>query len=89
MIRTSLILALLLLPAAAVAQNDAVTPGALDLSVPQAPLRYLGDPAYQSDAPGTFYGDHSGRWLSRNQPAAEAVDAIPSRPATATGAQWI
>jgi hypothetical protein len=74
MIRSSLIVALLLLPAAAMAQSDAITPGALDLSVPQAPMRYMGDPAYQSDAPGTFYGDHSGRGLSRNKPAAEVVD---------------
>ena len=59
MTRTPLILACLLAPAAASAQS-ATAPGALDLSVPQAPLRYLNDPSYQQDAPGTFYGDHSG-----------------------------
>jgi len=60
MTRTLLILACLLAPAVALAQNTAAAPGALDLSVPQAPLRYLNDPSYQKDAPGTFYGDHSG-----------------------------
>ena len=43
MTRPSLILTCLLVPATAMAQNSATTPGALDLSVPQAPLRYLGD----------------------------------------------
>ena len=47
MIRTSLIAALLLAPAVAMAQDDA---GGLDLSVPQAPLRYLGG-TYKGDAP--------------------------------------
>lgn len=71
MIRMSLIAAGLLAPALALAQ----TPAALDLSVPQEPLRYLGDPSYQSDAPGTYYGDHSGRGLPRkNAAGTEVVD---------------
>lgn len=74
MIRPSLIVALLLVPAAALAQNGAVTPGALDLSIPQAPMRYLDDPAYQSDAPGTFYGDHSGRGLRKDSGNSPVVD---------------
>lgn len=74
MIRPSLIVALLLVPAAALAQNGAVTPGALDLSIPQAPMRYLDDPAYQSDAPGTFYGDHSGRGLRKDSGNSQVVD---------------
>jgi len=56
--RPVILLACLLAPFAAAAQN--ATPGALDLSVPRAPLRYMSDPSYQSDAPGTYYGDHSG-----------------------------
>jgi len=74
MIRPSLIVALLLVPAAALAQNGAVTPGALDLSIPQAPMRYLDDPAYQSDAPGTFYGDHSGRGRRKDSGNSRVVD---------------
>ena len=65
MIRTFLIAALLLAPAVAMAQDDAAsTAGGLDLSLPQAPLRYLGD-TYKGDAPGTYYGDHSGRGLDK------------------------
>ncbi len=74
MIRSSLLLALLLAPAAAMAQSAAPTPESLDLSVPQAPLRYLGDPSYQRDAPGTYYGDHSGRGLPSKQGTPEVVD---------------
>src|SRR5690606_22021530 len=74
MIRPSVIVALLLVPAAALAQNGAVTPGALDLSIPQAPMRYLDDPAYQSDAPGTFYGDHSDRGLRKDNGNSPVVD---------------
>lgn len=76
MIRTSLIAVLLLAPALAMAQDDAAsTAGGLDLSVPQAPLRYLGD-TYKGDAPGTYYGDHSGRGLAKkdNSPGAEVMD---------------
>lgn len=64
MTRTSALFALLLVPAAASASDGGATPGALDLSVPQAPMRYLDDPAYRNEAPGTFHGDHSGRRLS-------------------------
>lgn len=74
MTRIPLILACVLAPAAAMAQNGSVTPGALDLSVPEAPMRYLGDPAYQGDAPGTFYGDHSGRSLPKPTADAQVVD---------------
>ena len=71
MIRTSLIAVLLLAPAVAMAQDDA---GGLDLSVPQAPLRYLGG-TYKGDAPGTYYGDHSGRGLAKkDSPGAQVMD---------------
>ncbi len=76
MTRSSLILTCLLAPAAAMAQNRAATtPGALDLSVPQAPLRYLGDaPTYCNDPPGTYYGDRSGPRPRKQATAATASD---------------
>ena len=76
MTRSSLILTCLLAPAAAMAQNSAATtPGALDLSVPQAPLRYLGDaPTYRNDPPGTYYGDRSGPRPRKQATAATASD---------------
>ena len=74
MTRPSLILTCLLVPATAMAQNSATTPGALDLSVPQAPLRYLNDPSYQADAPGTYYGDHSGPLPRRDAGTATVTD---------------
>lgn len=74
MTRIPLILACLLAPAAAFAQNTPVAPGALDLSVPQEPIRYQGDPVYQGDAPGTYYGDHSGRGLPAKNAQADVVD---------------
>ena len=74
MTRIPLILACLLVPAAALAQSGGTAPGALDLSVPQAPMRYLGDPGYPSDAPGAFYGDHSGRGLDKGNAQAQVVD---------------
>jgi hypothetical protein len=86
MIRTSLIPALLLAPAMALAQSP--SPGALDLSVPQEPLRYLGDPSYQSDAPGTYYGDHSGRGLPKKDAAGTDVvvdDKLQVHGAVSTG----
>lgn len=46
----------LIVSGAAVAQDSAA---ALDLAVPQAPLRYGGE-AYRNDPPGTYYGDTSG-----------------------------
>jgi hypothetical protein len=67
-----ILLACLLAPFAAAAQS--ATPGALDLSVPQAPLRYMSDPSYQSDAPGTYYGDHSGPRPKRDAVAAATND---------------
>jgi len=67
-----ILLACLLAPFAAAAQSAA--PGALDLSVPQAPLRYMNDPSYQSDAPGTYYGDHSGPRPKRDAVAATTHD---------------
>lgn len=76
MIRTYLIAVLLLAPAVAMAQDDAASAaGGLDLSVPQAPVRYLGD-TYKGDAPGTYYGDHSGRGLAKkdSSPGAEVMD---------------
>ncbi|WP_303748605.1 hypothetical protein [Stenotrophomonas pigmentata] len=76
MIRTSLITVLLLAPAVAMAHDDAASAaGGLDLSVPQAPVRYLGD-TYKGDAPGTYYGDHSGRGLAKkdSSPGAEVMD---------------
>ncbi|WP_449465706.1 hypothetical protein [Stenotrophomonas humi] len=85
MIRTSLILALMLAPVAAMAQ---AAPGALDLSVPQAPVSYLGDPSYQSDAPGTFYGDRSGRRLPpKDSPSGDVVvdDKLQIHGAVSTG----
>ncbi len=64
----SLLLACLL-PGIAIAAEPAAPDKALDLSVPQAPIRYLADPSVQRDPPGTFYGDHSGRGLARGKPA--------------------
>lgn len=72
MTRIRLILACLLAPAAAMAQTDAPTPASLDLSVPQEPIRYLSDPSYQADAPGAYYGDRSGRSVSREKAEAQA-----------------
>ena len=86
MTRPSLILTCLLVPATAMAQNSATTPGALDLSVPQAPLRYLGDaPAYRNDPPGTYYGDHSGPQPRRQAAAATSDDTLQVHGAISTG----
>lgn len=75
MIRHLLLTTLLLAPVAALAQGTPASPGALDLSVPQAPVRYLGDPTVQDDAPGTYYGDHSGRGLAKkDSPGAQVID---------------
>jgi len=71
--RFLMILACLLAPTLAVAQPAGSAPGSLDLSVPQAPMRYLNDPSYQADAPGTYYGDHSGP-APRRDTSAEVVD---------------
>jgi hypothetical protein len=85
-IRSPLLLALLLAPVVALANDP--TPESLDLSVPQAPMRYLGDPSYQRDAPGTYYGDHSGRGLPRKaDPDAPTVvdDTLQVHGAVSTG----
>lgn len=76
-------LACLLAPFAAAAQS--ATPGALDLSVPQAPLRYMSDPSYQSDAPGTYYGDHSGPHAKPGAVAASGGDGLQVHGAVSTG----
>ncbi len=85
MIRTLLVPVLLLAPVLALAQAPA--PGALDLSVPQKPLRYLGDPSYQTDAPGTYYGDHSGRGLPKKDADGATVvdDKLQVHGAVSTG----
>ncbi|MDI9237985.1 hypothetical protein QLQ15_03580 [Lysobacter sp. LF1] len=53
----------LIVSGAALAQDSAA---ALDLVLPQAPLRYGGDETYRNDPPGTYYGDTSsapdGEW---------------------------
>ena len=72
--RFLMILACLLASPLAAAQTAGTTPGSLDLSVPQAPLRYLGE-TYKGDAPGTYYGDHSGRGLEKkDSPGAQVMD---------------
>ncbi|KAF1015173.1 MAG: hypothetical protein GAK31_02663 [Stenotrophomonas maltophilia] len=52
------------LPGAVLAQSaaGATAPqvNGMDLNVPQAPMRYLNDPAMQQDPPGTYYGDKTG-----------------------------
>ncbi|SBV37091.1 conserved exported hypothetical protein [uncultured Stenotrophomonas sp.] len=78
-----ILLACLLAPFAAAAQS--ATPGALDLSVPQAPLRYMSDPSYQSDAPGTYYGDHSGPHAKPGAVAASGGDGLQVHGAVSTG----
>ncbi len=86
--RSLMILACLLAPIPAMAQAAGTAPGALDLSVPQAPLRYLNDPSYQADAPGTYYGDHSGPQQPRRQEAATASvtdDKLQVHGAVSTG----
>lgn len=72
--RFLMMLACLLAPALAMAQPVGTAPGSLDLSVPQAPLRYLNDTSYQADAPGTYYGDHSGPLPRKDATAATVVD---------------
>ncbi len=72
--RFLMMLACLLAPALAAAQPAGTAPGALDLNVPQAPLRYLNDPSYRADAPGTYYGDHSGPLPRADATTATVVD---------------
>ncbi|MEE7546643.1 hypothetical protein HF319_05995 [Xanthomonas sp. Kuri4-1] len=78
--RMFLLLGALLAAGAASAQaNDtstAATARELDLSVPQEHIQYRSDPTYQADAPGTYYGDKSGRSASAAKAAAEAEAAV-------------
>ena len=64
MIRPLTLLLCLALPGTVLAQSaaGATAPQAtgLDLSLPQAPMRYLNDASLKQDPPGTFYGDKSG-----------------------------
>ncbi|WP_313318773.1 hypothetical protein [Stenotrophomonas sp.] len=79
MIRHLLLTALLLAPCVALADEGSPSAAALDLSVPQAPVRYLGDPSVQQDAPGTYYGDHSGRGLPRKGVAADTDSVVDDK----------
>ena len=65
MIRPLILLCLACAPSAVLAQSAAGATGpqsatGLNLAVPREPLRYLNDPSFQQDAPGTYYGDKSG-----------------------------
>jgi len=65
MIRPLILLCLACAPSLAMAQSAAGATGPqsatrLNLAVPSEPLRYLNDPSFQQDAPGTYYGDKSG-----------------------------
>ena len=65
MIRPLILLCLACAPSAVLAQSAAGATGpqsatGLNLAVPSEPLRYLNDPSFQQDAPGTYYGDKSG-----------------------------
>ena len=74
----SLLLCLAALPGAALAQSaaGATAPQAsgLDLSVPQAPMRYLNDPSLPQDPPGTYYGDKSGPRVHDDAQIADVQD---------------
>ncbi|GAB3065931.1 hypothetical protein GCM10027214_35660 [Stenotrophomonas tumulicola] len=65
MIRPLILLCLACAPSVALAQSAAGATGpqsvtGLNLAVPNEPLRYLNDPSFQQDAPGTYYGDKTG-----------------------------
>ena len=65
MIRPLILLCLACAPSLVMAQSAAGATGpqsatSLNLAVPSEPLRYLNDPSFQQDAPGTYYGDKSG-----------------------------
>ncbi|WP_411852458.1 hypothetical protein ACLB90_08275 [Stenotrophomonas sp. LGBM10] len=69
MIRLLPLLLCLSMPGVALAQSAAGATGpqsatGLDLTIPDQPLQYLGDPSLRGDPPGTFYGDKSGRGVS-------------------------
>lgn len=78
-IRHLLLATVLLAPLPALADEATPSAAALDLSVPQAPVRYLGDPSLQQDAPGTYYGDHSGRGLPRKRVADDAPVVVDDK----------
>jgi len=82
MIRPLILLCLACAPSAVLAQSAAGATGpqsatGLNLAVPSEPLRYLNDPSFQQDAPGTYYGDKSG---PAHVPA--AITASPRSPMT-------
>ena len=65
MIRPLILLCLACAPSLVMAHSAAGATGpqsatGLNLAVPSEPLRYLNDPSFQQDAPGTYYGDKSG-----------------------------
>lgn len=78
MIRPLTLLLCLALPGTVLAQSaaGATAPQAagLDLTLPQAPLRYLNDPALQQDPPGTYYGDKSGPRVHDDAKIADVTD---------------
>ncbi|HDX0923552.1 TPA: hypothetical protein RNS88_003481 [Stenotrophomonas maltophilia] len=78
MIRPLTLLLCLALPGTVLAQSaaGATAPQAtgLDLSLPQAPMRYLNDPTLQQDPPGTYYGDKSGPRVHDDAKIADVTD---------------
>ena len=78
MIRPLTLLLCLALPGTVLAQSaaGATAPQAagLDLSLPQAPMRYLNDPALQQDPPGTYYGDKGGPRVHDDARIADVTD---------------
>ncbi|HYG06538.1 MAG TPA: hypothetical protein VD865_09005 [Stenotrophomonas sp.] len=77
--RTLLLLAGLFASTAALAQSEdsATDARSLDLSVPQAPMQYMGDPAYAKDPPGTFYGDKTG--TTARAPDGRVADVVDDK----------
>lgn len=79
MIRPLMLLCLAASPLAASAQSAAGAVGpqsasGLDLGVPQEPVRYMNDPRFQQDPPGTYYGDKSGPRPQGDGRIAEVTD---------------
>ncbi len=79
MIRPLILLCLASAPGLASAQSAAGATGpqsatGLNLAVPDAPVRYLNDPRFQQDAPGTYYGDKSGPRLRDDGRIADVTD---------------
>lgn len=76
--RSSLLLACLLFTGPALAQTGTgsdATKRALDLSVPQEPIKYASDPVYNADPPGAYYGDTSGTSASAQKAQAAQAQA--------------